>query len=59
MAHIGDLRLDDLGLGRAGVEEELVDLVRADVAENAAVLVGIPEPLRPARCPARIAARPG
>ena len=46
MAHIGDLRLDDLSLLRAGVEEELVDLVRADIAEDAAVLIGVPEPIR-------------
>jgi hypothetical protein len=45
MAHVGDLRLDNFGVFRSRVEEELVDLVRADVAEDAAVLVGVPEPL--------------
>ena len=48
MTHVGDLRLGDLGLGRAGVVEELIDLVRADVAEDAAVLHRVPEPVRPA-----------
>ena len=48
MAHIGDLRLGDLGLGRAGVVEELVHLVRTDVAENSAVLNRVPEPVGPA-----------
>ena len=53
MAHIGDLRLRDLGFGRSRVEQKLVHLVRANVAENSAVLFRIPEPVRPARAAAR------
>ena len=38
MIDVGDLRFSYLGFGRAGVEEELVDLVRADIAEDATEL---------------------
>ena len=56
MAHIGDLRLRHFGLLRSRVEEKLVHLVRADVAQNSAVLVGIPEPLGPPRSAAGVSA---
>src|SRR3569833_241318 len=46
MADIGDLRRHDLGFGRAGIEQELVDLVRADIAKDAAILDIFPEPAR-------------
>ena len=60
MAHVGDLRRDDLGLRRSGVEEELVDLMRADVAQDAAVLLRIPRTTRAGRSAAAgIAACPG
>ena len=42
-----DRRREDLGAGRAGEAEELVDLVRADVDEDAAVARRIEEPIRP------------
>ena len=44
MANIRDLRLHHLRLCRSGVEQELIHLVRADVAQNPAVLIRIPEP---------------
>ena len=37
MVHVADLRRDDLAARRAGEEQELIGLVRADVAEDAAV----------------------
>src|ERR1017187_2634093 len=43
VADVGDLGRDDLRLSGAGVEEELIDLVGADVAENATVFLGVPE----------------
>src|SRR5208283_2643867 len=52
---VGDLRFHDVGLPGAGVEQELVDLVRTDVAEDAAVLVGIPEPSGSGRAAAGVA----
>ena len=55
MANIGNLRLDDFGMSGASVEEKLVDLVGADIAEDAAVLIRVPEPFRPARAAASIA----
>ena len=45
MVDIGDLRGDDVGLGGAGVVEELIDLMGADVAEDAAVKGWVPEPV--------------
>ena len=44
VVEITDLRGDDLGAGRAGEEEELVRLVRRDVAENAAEPRAFEEP---------------
>ena len=35
---------DDLGLGRAGVVEELLELVRGDIGQDAAVFVAFEEP---------------
>src|SRR5215469_7298511 len=49
---IGDLRLHNLCLCRSSVEKELIDLVRANVAEDSAVLVRVPEPVGPARAAA-------
>ena len=46
---VADLRRDDLGLRRAGEVEELIGLVRADVAEDAAVTRLVEEPRRPRR----------
>ena len=43
--HVAGLRRDDVGLRRARVEEELIDLVRADVDEDPAVARLVPEPL--------------
>src|SRR5579875_3806383 len=48
VAYISHLRSDDFRFGAACIEEELIELVRADVAKNAAVLHVIPEPIRPA-----------
>jgi len=42
---IPDLRVRGFRLLRSGVEEELVYLVGADVAKNAAILLGNPEPV--------------
>jgi hypothetical protein len=44
MADIGDLRRDDVRFGRAGIEKKLVDLMRTDVAQDAAILHIFPEP---------------
>ena len=41
---VAHLRGHDLGSGRAGEEEELVELVRGDVAEDAAVALLLEEP---------------
>ena len=49
MVDIADLRGDGLGRSGARVEEKLIDLVRTDVGENAAVLCGFPEPVWPRR----------
>ena len=57
MAHVRDLRLRDLSALRAGVEEELIDLMRADVAEDAAVLHIVVEPGGPAAKSAAVRAR--
>ena len=40
---VGDGRRDDLGVERVGEEQELLDLVAADVAEDAAVLLALEE----------------
>jgi len=50
------LRFRDFGLLRAGIKKKLIDLVRTDVAENSAVLIGIPEPFGARRAAAGIAA---
>src|SRR6202012_4749312 len=55
MAHIGDLRCHHLRAGRAGVEEKLVDLVRADIAQDAAELHILPEPAGPGHAAAIVA----
>ncbi len=52
---VGDLGFADLGFGGAGVVEELVDLMGADVAEDAAVLYGVPEPVGAAAASASVA----
>ena len=44
---VADLRGDDLGARRSGVEEELIDLMRPDVGQDPAVARRVPEPLRP------------
>ncbi len=43
---VPDLRGHDVGARRAGEEEELIGLVRADVAEDAAVALALEEPRR-------------
>ena len=48
VTHVRNLRLGHLGRCRPCVVQELVDLMRADVAQNTAVLLRMPEPLRPA-----------
>src|ERR1700677_2786127 len=44
MIHIGDLGSGHLCSGRIRVVDELIGLMRSNIAENAAVLEGIPEP---------------
>jgi hypothetical protein len=46
MMKVADLRGDDLGASRAGEEQELIELVRADVAEDASVALPLEEPGR-------------
>ena len=46
---VGHLAVQYLGVLRAGVVQELFDLVAADVHQNAAVLLLLPEPRRAAR----------
>jgi len=64
MAGMTDIRYlgcDDFCLSRACVIQELIDLVRANVAENTAELDVFPEPGRPAvdgACASGIASRP-
>jgi hypothetical protein len=41
VAHLG---ADDLGLGRAGQVQELVELVRGQIAQHPAVAVALEEP---------------
>src|SRR6266567_981386 len=47
MPDVRNLRLDYFGAFGASVVEELVYLVRANVAQDAAILVGVPEPVGP------------
>src|ERR1035437_3066732 len=49
MAHVRNLRFHNFGLFRARVEEELIYLMRTNVAQNSTVLVRVPEPLWPTR----------
>ncbi len=44
---VGDVRGHDLGARRAGEVQELVALVRGDVAQDAAVALALEEPVRP------------
>src|ERR1700734_3138703 len=46
MVDVGNLGSDHFGLGRSGVIEKLIDLMRPNVAQDSAVQVGIPEPFR-------------
>ena len=49
MVEIGDVARRHFGLFAAGEEQELLDLVRADVAEDAAGALAAPEPVRAGR----------
>src|SRR5262249_17450497 len=44
--HVADLRGDYFGLRGVGEEEKLIELVRSDVADNAAEIFSVPEPGR-------------
>jgi hypothetical protein len=55
MAHVSNLRFNHLSLLRSRIEQKLIHLVRADVAQDSAVLFRIPEPLWPPRTSARVA----
>ena len=46
MIHVADLRRDHFGLRRIGEEEKLIELVRRDVANDAAEILPVPEPGR-------------
>src|SRR6478735_6890522 len=46
---VADRGVHDRGVGGAGIGEKLLELVRADVAQDAAELVLLVEPVRPAR----------
>src|SRR5262245_13527349 len=48
MAKIGDLCGDNLCCRGAGAINELIDLMRTDIAEDAAELLVVPEPVGPA-----------
>src|SRR5690242_6717219 len=56
MTDVRDLRAHDLGGLAAGIEEELIDLVGADVAQDAAVLDIVVEPRRPTTEPSAVQA---
>ena len=47
MVEIGHLGGDDLGRGRAGEMQKLVEIVRADIGQDAAVFFFFKEPVRP------------
>src|SRR5262245_48679933 len=46
MIHVADLRRDHFGPRGVGEEEELIELVRRDVADDAAEILPVPEPRR-------------
>jgi hypothetical protein len=43
---VGNLGVQDLGIGGARIVQELLDLVAADIAQDAAVLLALKEPSR-------------